>query len=200
MVSRAPAMTDSSKDAIRATVRAALADARAESVGTRSQAICARLLAYDIANRASVVLAHAPSPPEADIRFAVRAWITGGKTVCLPRIDWDARTMAPAVVTDLDNLVTKRHGILEPPDDAPTVGVEDLDLILVPGVAFDEKCNRLGRGGGFYDRFLATVPARVKTVGVAFEAQVIPCVPMDRHDRALDAVVTESRVILRPKG
>ena len=62
----------------------------------------------------------------------------------------------------------------------------------------DEKCNRLGQGGGFYDRFLATVPPLVKTCGVAFEAQMVRSVPMDRHDRALDAVITESRLILRP--
>ncbi len=106
--------------------------------------------------------------------------------------------MVPAVVTSLDSLVTHRHGIMEPPEDAPTVPVEELDLILVPGVAFDEKCRRLGRGGGFYDRFLATVPPLVKTCGVAFEAQMVRSVPMDRHDRALDAVITESRLILRP--
>ena len=82
-------------------------------------------------------------------------------------------------------------------EDAPTVPVEELDLILVPGVAFDKKCNRLGRGGGFYDRFLDSVPPIVKTCGVSFEAQVVRLVPTRPHDRALDAVITESRLILR---
>ena len=120
-----------------------------------------------------------------------------GKTVCLPRVDWDAKGMVPAVVTDLTTLVTHRHGIAEPGERAPVVAVEDLDLILVPGVAFDERCNRLGRGGGFYDRFLGGVGPDTPVAGIAFELQMVRSVPMERHDRAMDAVVTESRLIVR---
>ncbi len=183
---------------IRITAREALASARADDFESWNNAIGARLLDWDLAQDTSAVLAYAPVPPEVDIRSALQSWLNTGKSVCLPRIDWEAKTMTPAVITSLDNLVTQRHGILEPPEDAPTIPIEDLDLILVPGVAFDEKCRRLGRGGGFYDRFLATVPPLVKTCGVAFEAQMVRSVPMDRHDRALDAVITESRLILRP--
>lgn len=187
----------SSKGEIRKAVRASLASTPIDRIEERNLAICTRLLEWDQLGRARAIMAYEPAPPEVDLRTALREIRAQGKALCLPRIDWQGGTMVPAVVTDLDALVAKRHGILEPPDDAPTVAIEDLDLILVPGVAFDERCNRLGRGGGFYDRFLSVVPPRVLTVGVAFEAQVVHSVPMDRHDRPLDAVVTESRILRR---
>ena len=73
---------------------------------------------------------------------------------------------------------------------------EPFDVIIVPLVAFDEQCNRLGRGGGWYDRFLAMQP-QAQTIGLAYEFQQVSALPTEPHDIALDHVITEARVVTR---
>jgi 5-formyltetrahydrofolate cyclo-ligase len=86
-------------------------------------------------------------------------------------------------------------GAPEPPTWARSVPAESIDLFLVPGLAFDAAGGRLGRGGGHYDATLAAMPLRAPRIGLAFEAQIVPEVPREAHDVALDAVVTEDRVL-----
>lgn len=190
-------MADTPKVRLRGEVRRAIAETSPDDRAAWSRAIRARLCDLEAMRGARAVLAYAPAGDEVDVSPVLQDLLDRGAILCLPRIDWQDRTMVPAIVTNLDGLVTGRHGIREPAEDAPVVAPEDLDVILVPGIAFDERCNRLGRGGGFYDRFLSVVPERVLRVGVAFERQVVHSVPMDRHDRPLDAVVTESRILRR---
>lgn len=85
-------------------------------------------------------------------------------------------------------------GILEPVSE-DRVGIEAIDLIIVPGVAFDRQCRRLGRGKGYYDRLL-TKSAAVK-IGVAFDFQLVDEVPTESFDVSMDMVVTESELIIR---
>jgi 5-formyltetrahydrofolate cyclo-ligase len=73
--------------------------------------------------------------------------------------------------------------------------MDELDLVVVPGVAFDAEGRRLGRGGGYYDATLALLPRGAARLGVAFEIQVVPAVPEEPHDVRLDGVVTEARVL-----
>jgi 5-formyltetrahydrofolate cyclo-ligase len=81
----------------------------------------------------------------------------------------------------------------EPGPDAPVVDPTGIDLAIVPGVAFDESGRRLGRGGGYYDRFLSTLS--VTSIGVAFELQLVPIVPAGSQDIRVKAIVTERRFI-----
>ncbi|QDV46251.1 5-formyltetrahydrofolate cyclo-ligase family protein [Stieleria neptunia] len=99
-----------------------------------------------------------------------------------------------------DDLSPGAFGILEPRAERRggadrSVAAAELDLIVVPGVAFDPKGGRLGHGRGFYDRLLARVRAETVLVGVAFECQIVPHVPLDDHDVSMDWVVTEQRLI-----
>jgi 5-formyltetrahydrofolate cyclo-ligase len=84
---------------------------------------------------------------------------------------------------------------LEPPASAPIVPPREVDLVCVPGVAFDTRGGRLGRGRGHYDATLALLPRSAFRVGLAFESQIVPAVPAEPHDERLDAVVTEARVL-----
>jgi 5-formyltetrahydrofolate cyclo-ligase len=95
------------------------------------------------------------------------------------------------------DLVPGKHGIGQPSPDCPDLPPEQVDVILVPGIAFDSTCARLGRGAGFYDRFLADPRVRAVKIGVAFDEQIVDAVPMDRWDVRLDAVVTPTRVFER---
>ncbi len=106
--------------------------------------------------------------------------------------------MRGAEVSDwAHDLVPGKHGIDQPAPDCPDLPTEQIDVILVPGIAFDSTCARLGRGAGFYDRFLADPRVRAAKIGVAFDEQIVDAVPMDRWDVRLDAVVTPTRVFER---
>jgi 5-formyltetrahydrofolate cyclo-ligase len=89
-------------------------------------------------------------------------------------------------------------GALEPPAGAREVPLDEIDCVVLPGVAFSEDGHRLGRGGGYYDATLARM-ARAARVGVAFDAQLVPTLPREPHDAALDAIVTEARLLLFPR-
>ncbi|QEF97076.1 5-formyltetrahydrofolate cyclo-ligase family protein [Stieleria maiorica] len=99
-----------------------------------------------------------------------------------------------------EDLSAGAFGILEPCAERRgqadrAVSVEELDLIVVPGVAFDALGGRLGHGRGFYDRLLGSVAAETVLVGAAFECQIVPEMPLDRHDVAMDYVATPQRLI-----
>ena len=92
-------------------------------------------------------------------------------------------------------LVAGYRNILEPPADAPAVDAGAIDLVLIPGVAFDERAMRLGYGKGFYDRALGEMSGALK-VGLSFDETLYPAVPCEPHDFPLDAVVTPTRTVV----
>mmetsp|Transcript_7128 Transcript_7128/g.6109 ORF Transcript_7128/g.6109 Transcript_7128/m.6109 type:complete len:154 (-) Transcript_7128:32-493(-) len=107
---------------------------------------------------------------------------------------------------DINGFEKTRWGIPEPGSIIPSTGqtraqassdTDSLDLILVPGLAFDENCQRLGRGKGYYDRYLSRWMSRPVLIGVAFECQIVDRIPVSRSDVPVDYVVTESRIIQR---
>lgn len=111
------------------------------------------------------------------------------KRVALPRVAGDELVFH--WITGREELLLGSFGILEPPADASPAGNE-FDLILVPGLAFDLRGGRLGRGRGYYDRFLAG--ATGLRVGVCFEDQIVADVPLEPHDLRMDFVVTPSSI------
>lgn len=85
---------------------------------------------------------------------------------------------------------------MEPDADAPEVQLADIDLLLVPGLGFDARGNRLGQGGGFYDRVLAAAGPETEIVGVAYAVQCVPELPVEPHDQPVHRVVTEEGVAM----
>jgi 5-formyltetrahydrofolate cyclo-ligase len=114
-----------------------------------------------------------------------------GKRVALPRVAGDE--LSVHWVACREELVPGKFGILEPRADAPSAG-RAFDLILVPGMAFDRTGGRLGRGKGYYDRFLTSASGFV--AGVCFDDQLVSEVPREPHDARIDAVVTPSSISL----
>lgn len=113
--------------------------------------------------------------------------------VVWPAIDWERNELIPREMPIRDaSFVAKRYGVPEPDPEVSTgVCVSEIDVVLVPGMAFDRAGRRLGRGGGFYDRFLALIPQAVR-IGIAFEEQVVDRVPSESHDQSIDLLVTPS--------
>ena len=92
-------------------------------------------------------------------------------------------------------LKKNKYGIWEPEKDLMiSVKIEDIDVIVIPGVGFDEKCNRLGFGGGYYDRFLAKRQREIKAIAISYGRQIVESIPTDNYDIPMDMVVTESNI------
>ena len=107
-----------------------------------------------------------------------------GKRVCVPVIiKEEKRLIAGEIKNRIADLECQHFGIYQPKaGHVKEVPLEDIDLIIVPGIAFDKKNMRLGRGHGYYDRFLCAVPNKTRTVGLAFDCQVVEHLPQDSHD------------------
>ena len=125
-----------------------------------------------------------------------------GKTVFVPYCDGDQLKLFE--LREMTELARGRFGIVEPLAELRTdaqrhTSVEKIDLIVVPGVGFDRFHNRLGFGAGFYDRLLAGSPVgpqgRPFLLALAFDCQIVDRLPTDPHDRTVDLVVTETRIL-----
>ena len=141
---------------------------------------------------AETILAYAAIFPEPDLQVILQEILDQGKTLLLPRCE-DAENMTARVIRDLAELVPGAFSIPEPDSGAQIMEPEKIDLILVPGMAFDPYGGRLGKGKGYYDRFLTGL--QVKTMGIC--GALLPRIPMEEHDLRMDAVVTAKEVYFR---
>jgi 5-formyltetrahydrofolate cyclo-ligase len=164
-----------------------------------SDAIVARILARADFRSAQTVLVTLPFGSEWDTLAVVRAALAAGKTVAIPRVDATRRMLELHAIADPErDVVAGYRDIPEPRPACARVAPEAIDLVLVPGVAFDREGRRLGYGGGYYDRLLPLLSRRAVRVAGAFELQLVDRVPTAAHDITVDAVITESRALTVP--
>ena len=139
------------------------------------------------------VLCYAPMADEVQIRPLIEKWLSQGVTVALPRITGKGQ-MEAVSFTDFDGLVEGDYGILTPDwEKGEIIPPEKLDLILVPGIAFDTRGERLGMGGGFYDAYLARA-TKAKRIALAYSCQLVASVPMEEHDVLVHKIITEQGI------
>jgi 5-formyltetrahydrofolate cyclo-ligase len=121
------------------------------------------------------------------------------KIVVLPAFDPVKSTMKLMKVDNPNkDLVTGPRGILEPnPAKCKLVPLDCIDIAIIPGIAMDEKGGRIGSGDGYYDRIIPDLPMTTRKVGLVLEAQLVPQVPMEAHDKHVDIIITEKRVIYK---
>ncbi len=104
----------------------------------------------------------------------------------------------PCEIRSLDELVPGTWGILEPPENSrKVVPAEEIDLAVVPGLAFDRQFNRLGYGAGYYDRFLPKLKKNAVKAGICYSIQLIDQIPVEAFDIAMDIIVTDTEVLVR---
>jgi len=116
------------------------------------------------------------------------------KNVYVPISETETHSLQISRLEDWDELIPGTYGILEPIKEKKRVHpITILDLIIVPGVAFDEKGHRLGQGGGYYDWLLSNT--NTPTIALAFESQIIDSIPLESHDQQVDVIITEKRII-----
>ncbi|WP_026039099.1 5-formyltetrahydrofolate cyclo-ligase [Sporolactobacillus vineae] len=126
-------------------------------------------------------------------RIISRAW-EENKGVAVPKCDPRRKELTFYRIHSLDQLAEGFYGLKEPiPERTTVVTPEQLDLVIVPGVVFDPSGNRIGYGGGYYDRFLSGY--RGRTVSLLLEMQLAGTLPSEKHDRRIDQLITEDRTI-----
>jgi 5-formyltetrahydrofolate cyclo-ligase len=172
----------SDKSLLRETMRERLRGMSRGERRTRSIQICEKLGTF-LPGKKSIAL-FAPKKFEPDLDLLWELGLLEHHLVSYPCCD--ANTLLFRTVTKLSDLSPGRSGIREPVGGASP---ERLDLIVIPGLAFTGDGNRLGRGAGFYDRFLSTMPGYTVKIGVCFEFQLLPEVPVEGHDAKVDALV-----------
>lgn len=167
-----------------------------EEVREKSLAVCERLVSHPAFNSGETILFYSPIRKEVDIRPAMeKAW-SAGKRVVLPKVEPKTKTLACYRLQRGEPLVSGIFGILEPPgEESARIAPESLDLVVVPGIAFDEQGYRLGYGGGYYDRFFARYPGSFLRVGVAYSFQVVSTIYPEKHDQRLDGLITPSMTL-----
>ncbi len=157
----------------------------------KSVRIAQRVLKLPVFVRAKTILLYAPVHREVDTRRIFSAAVHGGKCVAFPKVK--GKTLQARQVKNWKELKKGAFGVLEPNGRAKRVQAKELDLVLVPGVAFDRQGHRLGYGKGFYDRFLKQLNPKTATVGLAYAFQVVNKIPRQPHDVKVQRVVTEKR-------
>lgn len=174
------------KPQIRARMRALLPlppDIR----GEKSSAICEAIIRHPAWRDAVTVATFAPQSREPDVDLLWQH--AGARRLVYPRVEGEAVSLY--CVESLYDLQPAKWGLREPAAVAENgIRPDEIDLILVPGVAFTRGGHRCGRGGGFYDRLLAELPVRTMKLGVCFSEQLVDSLPLEAHDAAVDAVVS----------
>ena len=160
----------------------------------KDESIRRRLLALPEFIKARTILFYASFRSEVDTTELLQNSILNNKTVVLPRVDMQNSSLKLYEIRAIEDLVPGCYGILEPlVNDNNRVHDAGIDLMIIPGVAFDEQCNRLGYGKGYYDRLLSHKNALA--VGLAYEEQIVAHIPADAHDIKMDKIITDKRVI-----
>jgi 5-formyltetrahydrofolate cyclo-ligase len=173
----------SEKSKLRRMMRQRLDELSQTERHSRSLRICEKLCPIFVGKKRLGLFASTETEPDLDLLWTFR-WLDG-HVACYPSCEGNQLVFRP--VAALGDLAPGKFGIRQPP---PGKVIEQLDLIVVPGVAFTPTGERLGRGTGFYDRFLDSIAKDIPTIGVCFEFQCLSTLPFELHDKNVDLVIS----------
>jgi 5-formyltetrahydrofolate cyclo-ligase len=176
--------------------RNALSD---EERSEKSKAIMECL--FDFANflEARIILFYVNANSEVATEAMISKALAYEKIVAVPWVDQKERQILPLKINDLNRDVQPGYrGIREPiAQRCKAIPVKNVDLAIIPGVAFDERGGRIGHGTGYYDKFIPMLDVTTRKVALAYECQIVPQIPMEPHDRYIDIIITERRIIYK---
>lgn len=127
---------------------------------------------------------------EVDTHKFIKYALNDTKRICVPKIISKKEGIRAVEINSFEELKKEAYGILEPDNFDKKVDEKNIDLILMPGVAFDENGGRIGYGGAFYDRFLKNVSPKTLKIALAYDFQIFSKVPMEEHDIKIDGIIT----------
>lgn len=168
----------------------------------KESAIEKKLFDLDIFKKAKCLLMYVSFRSEVDTRKYLDDVLNMGKVLVLPLVDSRHKGLTLYKITDTSELSPGYMGIPEPAArESRKVTIKDIDLVVIPGTGFDIKGNRLGYGGGYYDRLLSYESKQlaqvehIPTVALAFEEQIGEEIPTEPHDIQVDMIITDKRLI-----
>lgn len=165
-----------------------------------SRAVCGRFMALPAYHAAKTVMWYVDAGSEVRTRHSLPEALTHGKRVVVPWCVVETNELELFLLEDMSELVEGAYKILEPKEElrqlpAKKVQPEELDLVMVPGTAFDPRGGRMGQGKGYYDRLLSRARHDSPLVALAFDCQIFDEIPVAPHDVFMDLVLTETRSI-----
>lgn len=171
-------------------------------INKNSKIITDKLLNLECVKNSHTIMLYLDFNNEVSTDNLIDNLISQGKIVASPITLKDERKLIPSQITDLKSGIQfGAYNIREPkPECSSEIDINQIDLVIVPAVAYDLNCYRLGYGGGFYDRFLENLREDAITVGIAFDLQIFESVPKEPHDAQLDYIITESRILTPNKA
>lgn len=187
------------KEEIRSNIEKILSSLSESEIQEKTKRIENRLFEFANFLEANIVLLYVNSKCEVNSLNIIKRCFAYNKIVILPAFDTDTYEMKLMKVDNPDtDLVIGPRDILEPTADrCNIVPIECIDIAIIPGVAFDEKGGRIGSGDGYYDRLIPKLSITTRKVALTFEDQIIPQVHMESHDRHVDIIITEERIIYK---
>jgi 5-formyltetrahydrofolate cyclo-ligase len=179
------------KKALRDELSARRKSMSPDMLDQRGLKVQSRFLATPYYQRATTLALYAPIRGEVPTRDILTAALADGKIVCYPLSHVHGRVLSFRRVSSEADLEPGRLGVREPAAGTQLVGLEQVDLFVIPGLGFTRDGKRLGRGGGYYDATLQAAPEQSRCIGLAFSDQLVDELPVNGEDMSMDLVVTE---------
>ncbi|NYT04570.1 MAG: 5-formyltetrahydrofolate cyclo-ligase [Candidatus Methanofastidiosa archaeon] len=142
---------------------------------------------------AEIIFSYVSKEKEVDTVDLINHAINNGKKVCVPLTKKEDNSLEARRIDTLNDLKTGNFSILEPKDCTKILDPKEIEILFIPGLAFGTRCERLGRGGGYFDRFL--LQSTGIKVGLAYEFQIFESLPIQKHDIKMDIIITDERII-----
>ncbi len=187
------------KDEIRNEIAAMLKSLSEKDIADITHGIENQLFEFANFREARIALLYVNNPSEVSTHNILRRCFDYNKILVLPLINSNDQDFKLFKIDNLNtDLKPGPNGILEPDiHRCKAVPIECIDIAIIPGVAFDEKGGRIGSGDGYYDRLIPKLPITTRKVSLAFDSQILPQVPTESHDKYVDIIITEKRIIYK---
>jgi 5-formyltetrahydrofolate cyclo-ligase len=167
------------------------------SILEKSNKIADKLIKFDKYQQSEKIMLYISTKSEVQTQRIIESAQKDNKSIYIPLIIPEQHDLIPSLVIDFEKEIALGNlGIYQPRKEfhrlfPPSI----LDLVIVPGLAFNQQGHRLGRGGGYYDRFLKKLPVQAYSIALAFEMQMIEQIPLEENDMPVDCIITEKRII-----
>lgn len=184
-------METETKKEIRARIHSLRDSLGTDSIIRASHAIAVQLFKLEAFINAGTVFMYSSYGSEVRTDEIIKYALESGKTVALPRVI-SASEMEFAAI-DRNTVMKSGYRGIKEPEDAKAIKIAP-DIMVIPGIAFDENCSRIGHGKGYYDRYISSMP-RTLMAALSFDEQVVQYIPAEPHDRRMDMIITPTRII-----
>jgi 5-formyltetrahydrofolate cyclo-ligase len=184
---------------IRKEIAEAIGKLSVDELAEKTSLIENRLFEFANFLEAKIALLYIDNQNEVKSSGIIRRTFDQNKIVVLPLVKADTKKFKLFKIDDFaKDLKPGQNGILQPdPGKCRTVPIDCIDIAIIPGIAFDEKGGRIGSGDGYYDRLIPHLPVTTRKVALALDYQIIPQVPIESHDKHVDIIITDKRIIYK---